>query len=574
MKTFRRLVKIALEHKGLMALSLMFGFFTIGSSVGLLMTSAYVIARAALHPSIAVLQVAIVGVRFFGVARGVSRYVERLISHDVTFRLLAKFRVWFYKAIEPLAPAGLAKYRSGDLLARVVSDVESLEHIYIRVIFPPLVALLITILMWILFGIFSVTYSLVIFSALFVAAVFVPVVTRALSKRDGAAYVRLRSQLNALSIDLSNGLTELLAFGGEKDFLEKYDKVNREFSALQRKMSFIDGLNEALITLVLNISIVLLLFVAVPDVRVNITGIDLAVMVVGIMASFEAVLPIPTTVQHFETSIKAGERIFEITDAEPKVRFEKNGIKEVKSNKIEFQNVTFAYDEKPVLKYFSLVVLEKGKIGIVGASGAGKSTLVNLLARFYDPQKGAVLLGETDIRKLDEEFLRGKISVVSQSAYFFNGSVRENLRLAKTDASDEEIFAATKAANVHDVISALPQGYDTWIGERGFLLSGGERQRLAIARALLKDAPIMIFDEPTANLDAENEKEILDTIYSVTENKTLILITHRLVRLEKLDEIVVMKNGEIAERGNFGVLLTKEGAFKKMYDAQKNRLKN
>ncbi len=573
MKIFMRLVKIALEHKGLMALSLLFGFFTIGSSVGLLMTSAYVIARAALHPSIAVLQVAIVGVRFFGVARGVSRYTERLISHDVTFRLLAKFRVWFYKSIEPLAPAGLAKYRSGDLLARVVSDVESLEHIYIRVIFPPLVALLITALMWILFGIFSVYYSFVIFAALFSAAVFVPAITRALSKKDGKRYVRLRSALNVLSVDLSAGLTELIAFGAEKKFAEKYRETNREFSKLQRKMSFIDGLNESLIIFVMNVAIVGLLFVAVPEVRHGISGIDLAVMVVGIMASFEAVLPIPTTVQHFETSIKAAERIFEITDAEPAVKFKENAVEKIPNNKIKFDNVTFAYEKDlNVLENFSLEIGEGTKIGIVGASGAGKSTLVNLLVRFYDPVRGAVFLGETDLRDLDENFLRSKISVVSQNSYFFNGSVRENLLLGKSDATDDEITSAAKAANIHDVISALPQGYDTWIGERGFLLSGGERQRLAIARALLKNAPIAVFDEPTANLDSENERDILETIFSVTRNKTLILITHRLVRLENLDKIVVMKNGRIVESGNFSELLEKNGAFRKMYDTQQNKL--
>ncbi len=570
MKTFVRLVKIALEHKTLMALSLMFGFFTIGSSIGLLMTSAYVIARAALHPSISVLQVAIVGVRFFGVFRGVSRYTERLISHNVTFRLLAKFRVWFYKSIEPLAPAGLAKYRSGDLLARVVSDVESLEHIYIRVIFPPLVAFLITILMWVLFGIFSVYYSAVIFLALFSAAVFVPIITRALTKKDGERYVRLRAQLNALSIDLSNGLTELITFGAENDFSEKYEKTNREFSALQRKISFIDGLNEALIVLVMNIAIVALLFIAVPEVRLNISGIDLAVMVVGIMASFEAVLPIPTMVQHYEMSIKAADRIFEITDAEPAVKFKENGVTKTNSNEILFENVTFSYDKNSaVLKNFTLKIPENAKIGIVGSSGAGKSTLVNLLVRFYDPNKGKIKLGETDIKEFDEEFLRSKISVVSQNTHFFNGSIRENLLLAKPDASLDEIISAAKAANIHDVISALPEKYDTWVGERGFMLSGGERQRLSIARALLKDAPIMIFDEPTANLDSENERDILETIYSVSQNKTLILITHRLIGLEKLDKIIVLKNGEIAEEGNLEQLLNKCGAFRKMYEIQR-----
>ncbi len=571
MKTFKRLLKIALQHKGLMAISLLFGFFTIGSNVGLLMTSAWVIARAALHPSIAVLQVAIVGVRFFGVFRGVSRYVERLISHDVTFRLLARFRVWFYKAIEPLAPAGLSKYRSGDLLARVVSDVESLEHIYIRVIFPPLVAILISALLWVLYGIYDIIYSIIIFLSLFSAGAFVPVITRFLSKKIGKRYVALRSELNALSIDLAGGITELLAFGGEEDFYEKYDRTSKSFSALQRRMSFIDGLNEALITFVMNVSIVALMLFAIPEVGTKLTGIDLAVMVVGIMASFEAVLPIPTAVQHFGTSIKAGERIFEITDSKPTVIFKPDAKKEIADNSIKFENVTFGYNDKTTaIKNFMLEIPEKSKIAIVGASGAGKSTLVNLLVRFYDPQQGEIFWGGKNLKDLDEEFLRGKISVVSQNTHFFNVTVKENLLLAKPDASEEELIAACKAAKIYDKISQLENGFDSEIGEGGFMLSGGERQRLAIARALLKDAPVMIFDEPTANLDSENERDILNTIYSVTENKTLILITHRLVRLENADEIIVMKRGEIAERGTFRELIQRNGEFSKMRNIQMN----
>ncbi len=573
MKTFRRLVNIALEHKNLMAVSLLFGFSTIGSSVGLLMASAYIIARAALHPSIAVLQVAIVGVRFFGVLRGVSRYVERLVSHNVTFRLLAKFRVWFYKSIEPLAPAGLAKYRSGDLLARVVSDVESLEHIYIRVLFPPLVAAAISILMWVLFGIYGIEYSLLITVSLFVAAVFVPIITRKLSKKDGSEFVKTRSSLNVFSIDLSDGLTELIAFGNEKDFMDNYNKINNRFSSLQKRISAIDGLNETLIILVMNISILVVFFLAIPEISSKLTGIDLAVIVVGIMASFEAVLPIPTAVQHYEMSIKAADRIFEITDAEPTVDFTNAKITETESNSLKFENVSFAYKENnEVLKNLDLIIPENNHIAIVGASGAGKSTLANLLVRFYEPQAGNIYLGNALLSKLNENTLRNKITLVDQKPYFFNGTVKENLLIAKPDASDEELLSALRKANIEELVNSLPEGLSTYIGSKGFMLSGGERQRLAIARALLKKSPIMIFDEPTANLDTKNENEILNTIFSAAKDKTLILITHRLVQLDKVQRIIVMKKGEIIETGSFEELYSHKTEFRKMYDLQRNLL--
>ncbi len=573
MKTFRRLVNIALEHKNLMAVSLLFGFSTIGSSVGLLMASAYIIARAALHPSIAVLQVAIVGVRFFGVLRGVSRYVERLVSHNVTFRLLAKFRVWFYKSIEPLAPAGLAKYRSGDLLARVVSDVESLEHIYIRVLFPPLVAAAISILMWVLFGIYGIEYSLLITVSLFVAAVFVPIITRKLSKKDGSEFVKTRSSLNVFSIDLSDGLTELIAFGNEKNFMDNYNKINNRFSSLQKRISAIDGLNETLIILVMNISILVVFFLAIPEISSKLTGIDLAVIVVGIMASFEAVLPIPTAVQHYEMSIKAADRIFEITDAEPTVDFTNAKITETESNSLKFENVSFAYKENnEVLKNLDLIIPENNHIAIVGASGAGKSTLANLLVRFYEPQAGNIYLGNALLSKLNENTLRNKITLVDQKPYFFNGTVKENLLIAKPDASDEELLSALRKANIEELVNSLPEGLSTYIGSKGFMLSGGERQRLAIARALLKKSPIMIFDEPTANLDTKNENEILNTIFSAAKDKTLILITHRLVQLDKVQRIIVMKKGEIIETGSFEELYSHKTEFRKMYDLQRNLL--
>ncbi len=571
MKNFWRLLRLSYEYRWWMALAAFTGFLTIGSSIGLLMTSAYIITKAALHPSVGELQVAIVGVRFFGIARGIFRYAERLISHNITFKLLAKFRVWFYKSIEPLAPAGLSNFRSGDLLARMVSDVESLEHVYIRVIFPPFVAILITALMWTLFGIFNVMFSVIITLALAVAGVAVPVFTAKINKVIGERFIEVRSKLKTLSVDLAHGLTELIVYGKEKEFSNEINSLNKEYNKLQFRMSFIDGLNEGLILFVLNLTIIGIMLVGIPQINIGaLSGIDLAVMIVGAMASFEAVLPIPTMAQHFESSMRAANRIFEITDKTPSVLNSENPVVNVKSYDLEFKNVSFSYSEgnDSALRNVSFSLPEKKKIAIVGASGSGKSTLLNLTARFYDVTKGAILLGETDIKRIDIEVLRRQFSHVSQSTHIFAGTVEDNLRVGKPEATTEEMTTALIKANVYDTFFEKHNGLKTWLGEGGSKISGGERQRLAIARAILKDAPILVFDEPTANLDSENEQKIIKTILNISEEKSLLFITHRLVSLSEFDEILVMKKGEIVERGTEKELIAKGGFFKKMLDAQ------
>ncbi len=577
MKNFWRLVKLSYEYRWWMALAAFTGFLTIGSSVGLLMTSAYIITKAALHPDIGRLQVAIVGVRFFGIARGIFRYAERLISHNVTFRLLAKFRVWFYKSIEPLAPAGLSKFRSGDLLARMVSDVESLEHIYIRVIFPPLVAIMITLLMWILFGMFNILFSVIITSALLIAGTAVPLFTAKMNKVIGERFIEVRSKLKTLSVDLAHGLTELIVYGKKDDFLRDINALNKEYNKLQFRMSFIDGLNEGLILLVLNLTIIGIMLTGIPQINIGaLSGIDLAVMIVGVMASFEAVLPIPTMAQHFESSMKAANRIFEITDKKPQTENPENAITEINSSDLIFRDVSFSYEEKqkPVLRNVSFELTEKKKIAVVGASGSGKSTLLNLMVRFYDVNNGAISLGGIDVREIETEILRKRFSHVSQSTHIFAGTVRDNLLLGNPLASDDEMKEALRKANIYETFFHKGNGLETWLGEGGSKISGGEKQRLAIARAILKDAPILVFDEATANLDSVNESIIIKMILNISRDKSLLFITHRLVSLSEFDEIIVMKKGEIVERGNERDLIAKKGHFKRMLDAQQQMIFN
>lgn len=555
-----------------MLLAALLGFLTVGSGIGLMMTSAYIIAKAALHPSIAELQVAIVGVRFFGISRGVFRYLERYVSHEITFKLLAKFRVWFYRAVEPLAPARLMRYKSGDLLARLVADVESLEHIYIRVLAPPVIALMISLLMWILFGWINIIFSLLLMAFFLAAGVGVPILIRRLSKQTGRKLIELRSELNALAIDGVQGMAELLVFGQAKRHLEKFDALNREYITLQRRMTLISGLHESLIGLLMNFAVLSIMIAAIPLVSASVLdGVYLAVLTIGTMAAFEAVLPLPVAVQHLESSLKASERLFEITDTQPPVPEPVTPLSAPKNFSLSAKALTFYYlpDEAPVLKNITFELPEGGALAIVGPSGTGKTTLLNLLLRFWDYEEGSLCIGGKDIRNFTSEQVRGWLSVVSQNTHLFNGTVRENLLLGNPAAGEKDIFSALEQAQIREFVEHLPQGLDTWIGEQGLQLSGGERQRLAIARALLKNAPLMTFDEPTANLDALTEREIFNTIWQLAKQKTTLVITHRLIGLENAGEILVLHEGEIAERGRQAELLAKDGVFRKMWEMQR-----
>ncbi len=570
-RTFLRLLKIAKDYKLWMLAASVIGFFTIGSSIGLMMTSAYIIAKAALHPSIAELQVGIVGVRFFGIARGVFRYVERYLSHETTFRLLAKFRVWFYEAIVPLFPSKLLKYKSGDLLTRAVNDVENLEHIFVRVIAPPFVALFVLILMLFLLGSFNFIYPVIILFSFLIAGIGVPLLSYKLSRKTGSRLVKLQARMNELILDQTQGLGELLVFNQTGKFKEEFANTQNTLRKLQRKNAIIGGLNEALIGLIMNFSIIIILIYAVPQVNTGILeGVYLSVLVLGVMASFEALLPLPTAVQFFEQSVKSADRLFELTDANAVIVTGKPDTREPDNFSITFDSVQFGYNsDKLIYDNLSFTVPQKSFTAIVGASGAGKSTLINLLTRFWNYQAGKILLGDTKLENISQMKLREYISVLPQTTHLFNLSVRENIRFAKPEATDDEIIAAAKKANIHDFILSLPDQFGELIGEQGMKLSGGERRRLALARAFLRNSPILICDEPTSDLDSLTEQKVLNSLYGYSKTATVIIITHRLFHLENADQILVMYNGKIIESGTHNELMKKRNYYFNMMKVEK-----
>ena len=573
MRVFLRLLGFLKPHVPQVALAVMLGVATVASNVGLLATAAYVISASALVSFLAALVIPIYLVRLFGVSRAGARYAERMVSHNLTFRLLANLRTWFYARIEPLAPARLHRYRSGDLLSRIVKDVDELENVYLRVVSPVLVAAVISALAFLLFYVFDPLLAFVALASLATTGAGVPLLVRWLARGLGRRQLELRAELNARIVDGIQGAQDLLAFGREDDQQRNIAALNRELGRVQGRMAFITGLQDALGDLMMNLAMLAILVLAIPQVAGGeIRGVYLAVLALVILGSFEAVQPLGTAFQFLGRSVGAGERLFEVVDAEPEIKDPAHSLPPPVDCTLELDRVGFCYepDGPPVLEDVTFV-LEPGKrIAVVGPSGAGKSTLVSLILRFWDPSSGGIRLGAHDIRKYAQDDLRNVIGIVAQDTHVFNDTLRGNLLLARPEATDEDLQRAVTRAQLSELVECLPGGLDSPLGEQGLKLSGGERQRLSIARTLLKDAPLLVLDEPTANLDPLTERELLDAAYEAMRDRATLVITHRLVRMEDMDEILVLDGGRVVERGTHEELLQTGGLYSHMVEVQRD----
>jgi len=576
-RIFNRLLYFLNGSWNWVALSVLLGALTIGANVALMGSSSWLIAAAALHPSIAELEVAIVGVRFFGIARAVFRYLERLVSHNVTFRLLARLRVWFYERLEPLAPARLMEYRAGDLLSRVIADVNMLENLYVRVIAPPLTAIVVAFFVSLFLASFDARLGYTLFSFMLGLGLLLPLLAQRLSRAPGTNLVTRRAELQARLVDGIQGLPDILAFGRAADQGHAIDNSSRAVGQAQRRLAIVTGINSGMSVLLINMGMWAILALAIPLVSAGkIEGVMLGALSLITLASFEAVTPLPLAAQMWESTRASAKRLFEIVDAEPVVSDQlsvTSNQSQITNYDLRFTNLSFTYptQQTPALQNITFNLQSEHPLAIVGPSGAGKSTLVNLLLRFWEYSQGEIELGGHSLHSCTQDQVRQKIAVVSQSSYFFNASILQNLKLARSSATRPEVEEAMRKAQIHELAASMTKGYDTLIGEQGVRLSGGERQRLAIARAILKDAPILILDEPTANLDPLTEQQVLNTLFATMQGRTTLLITHRLIGLEHFNQILVMNHGQIIERGTHADLLARDTLYRRLWDLQ-NRI--
>ncbi len=551
MSTFLRLLRLMQPFRWWVALGVLLAFGTLGSSVALMAFSAYLISKAALVTGFADVALAVTAVRGFAIARAALRYAERYVTHLMTFRILTRLRVWFYSAVEPLAPANLQRIHSGDLLTRIVADIETLDQFYVRAVIPPIAAVLTTALSFLILGAFDWMLGLVLVGFLLATGVLLPLLTRALSKPAAMRMVASRSALNVALTDEVLGLADLLAFDQTDPFRRHSAELSQQLANTQMHLAVWRGLSNALGALLAAMAGLTVLILAIPLVSGGqIDGLFLALLPLTAIVSFEAVQPLSTAFQQVETSQSAARRLFALIDTPPAVVDSAEGHPLPSDTSIDFRHVTFRYDtNEPVVLHDISFHLPAGQtLFIAGPSGAGKSTLVNLLLRFWAPTHGQILLGGQDATLFNGDDWRAQIGVASQQIHLFNGTIRDNLLLAKGDATDEELTRACEMAQLHTFIDGLTLGYDTPVGENGLKLSGGERQRLSIARVILKDAPILVLDEVTANLDAVTEQQVMAALQPFMQHRTTIIISHRPLGDVEADQVMVMKNGTLTSR--------------------------
>jgi ATP-binding cassette subfamily C protein CydC len=526
-----------------LAASVLLGFLAIASSVGLMAVSAYLISRAALVTNVAEVALAITSVRVLAISRAAFRYLERYVTHRATLRLLAHLRSWVYLSVEPLAPALLDDHRSGDLVARVTADIDTLEDLPVRVLAPPLVAGLAGGFTALLLGSFEPILGVMLLLFMLLAGVLLPVTSRWLSRQSAALIIAGRGELHALLVDEIQGSGDLLALDQAGTHRQQVLDVARRVDAAAERLALVRGVGFGLSTLIASLCGIVLLAIAVPLVASSrLDGVFLALVPLAAIAAFEATQPLGQAVQLLDGAGTAGQRLFQLVDSPRVVRNPPMAAATPTRHDIEVRDLSFRYGahEPQVLVGLDLSIPDRSSLALVGPSGGGKSTLVDLLLRFRDYPTGEIRIGGRELHDLRADDVQALIGVVPQQVHLFNATVRDNVAVADAGASDEAIEAACRMAQIHDVIVALPEGYDTVVGENGSRLSGGERQQIGIARAVLKSAPILVLDEATANMDVATEERVMDALAPFMSTRTTLIVTHRSAVAARANRVQVL----------------------------------
>ena len=543
-RTLPALLRLVGVPRWRLAVTAILGALTVLFGVGLMATSGYLISRAAEHPPILSLMVTIVAVQFFGIGRPVLRYFERLASHDMALRFLGSLRARFYGRIEPLAPAELASYRQGDLLSRMVADVDALQNLYLRGLLPPLVAVLAGAVSIGAAAAFLPAAGLVLAGGLLVGGVAVPALAGGLGSRAARRQASARGLLSAELVESLRGAPELVAFGAQAAALDRVRAADRTLVNLARRDAFATGAADGLGLAVTGATVAGVLAVAVTaSASGSLDRVLIATLALLAVAAFEAVTPLATAARELSATLASGRRVVELVDVAPTVHDPTApAAAPVWPFSVALEDVRARYPGQPhpAVEGVSFRLEPGERVALLGPSGTGKTTAVNLLLRFLDPERGRVTLGGRDAREFRQDDVRRAIAVAGQDSHLFSDTIGANVRLGRPDARDDEVADALRRAQIWQWISGLPDGLDTFVGEEGRELSGGQRQRVVLARALLADAPVLVLDEPTAHLDPETASELVDDVFSAAGNRTVLLITHRTEGLDLVDRVLTL----------------------------------
>ena len=584
------------------ALALLLGSLALLSAVGLMATSGWLISRASQHPPVLYLMVAVTATRAFGIGRAVFRYAERLVSHDAVLRVLADVRVQVHRRLERLAPAGLRRTHRGDLLTRLVSDVDALQDHFLRWLLPAAVATTVSLAAVAFTGALLPAAGAVLALGLLAAGLAVPALTGALSRRTERQLAPSRGTLTTRVVDLLTGTAELTVAGALPARTEAARDADASLTRLATRSAAATALGSGLATLASGLTVTAAALAGVGAVHAgSLDGVWLAAVVLTPLAAFEAVNGMPLAVQYRQRTRRSAERVREVLEAPEPVREPAEPLAAPASPfPLSLRGLTVRYPDAdrdahpdadadadadrdawcdaelgqergpesgqvpPPLADFDLELTPGHRVAVVGVSGSGKSTLAQTLLRFLDAESGSYTLGGVPAAGLPSDTVRRFVGLCAQDAHIFDSSLRENLRLARTDASDADLRRALAGARLDAWVGTLPDGLDTLVGEHGARLSGGQRQRLALARALLADFPVLVLDEPAEHLDLPTADALTADLLAVTEGRTTVLITHRLQGLDAVDEVVVLDGGRTVERGTYRELAAAEGPFSGM----------
>ncbi|NGO10677.1 thiol reductant ABC exporter subunit CydC, partial [Streptomyces sp. HC44] len=567
-----RVRAMAGPRRGRLALALLLGSLALGSAVGLMATSGWLISRASQQPPVLYLMVAVTATRAFGIGRAVFRYAERLVSHDAVLRMLADTRVAVYRRLERLAPAGMRTTRRGDLLSRLVADVDALQDYWLRWLLPASAAVVVSaasvgFTAWLL-----PEAGAALALGLLAAGIGVPLVTGAVARRAERRLAPARGVLATRVADLLTGTAELTVAGALPARTAEARQADSALTRIASRTATATALGDGLTALISGLTVAATALVgaqAVTDGRLS--GVLMAVVVLTPLAAFEAVLGLPLAVQYRQRVHKSAERVYEVLDAPDPVR-EPERPREAPASPfpLVLQGLSARHhgQDRDALAGLDLTLEQGRRVAVVGPSGSGKTTLAQVLLRFLDADAGTYTLGGVDAYDLDSDDVRRLVGLCAQDAHLFDSSVRENLLLARKDATEAELRAALERARLLDWADGLPDGLDTLIGEHGAWLSGGQRQRLALARALLADFPVLVLDEPAEHLDLPTADALTTDLLAATEGRTTLLITHRLAGLEAVDEVIVLAEGRVVQRGPYGELAAVDGPLREMRERE------
>ena len=540
--TLRRLFGLVDLPRSGLALAIGLGVLAAAFGVALMGTAGYLISRAAEQPPILALTTIVVVIRFLALARPLARYLERLASHDLALRGLGRVRARVYERIEPLAPGELDAFRRGDLVQRMVGDVDALQSLFVRGVGPPVVALLVGVACVIAIALLLPAAGLALGAGLVLAGFVVPVIAARLNRYVGDRQAAARGELTADLVELLRGAPELVAYGCEETVIERTRGADRALTSLARRDALVAGFADGAFVLTAGLTTLAVLALAVSAHEAGaLDRVLVATLALLAFASFEPLAPLPGAARELEATLASGRRVLALDEREPLIRDATTPAPApIRPVTVALEDVSALYPGSDVLALegFDLRLEPGRRIALVGPSGAGKTTVTNLLLRFLDPAQGRVTIDGVDLRDLRQEDVRRTFALAGQDAHVFDSTIRENLRLARPAATDDELHAVLARAKLDDWVRSLPHGLDTLVGEEGTSLSGGQRQRLVIARALLADAPVLLLDEPTAHLDGPTAEALIADVLAAADDRSVLLVTHRPEGLDLVDHVV------------------------------------